>query len=884
MKKMFYVISIIICIQLNLNAQTCKYIEPKFEGIMLKFIITIIYLLINTALFSQGKYFPLEIGNYWIYDIKTKIEVVDVTTIKVPQDFPSIQTAINNSQNGDTVLVFPGTYFENINFKGKNIVLGSLFLTAGDTTFVSQTIIDGLQQGCVVTFENGENSTTILTGFTIRNGLGEEDSLSGGGITCINNSNPTLNNIIVKENSADNRNVESGGGILLMNSKIILNNSLITGNIARFGGGIFLENSSIDINNSTIKHNESRSNGKGGGICGYSSTIEIKESEIVNNKALFKPSSLTAFLSDGGGIYLRSCSTILENSNISYNLSENFGGGIALKNTNIKIYKTKITNNTAFNSNVYYGFDGNNGGGIYCENVDTCYLENVLIENNYASGNGGGIIYFPNNPIEAFKNVTIRNNASANGGGGIYTTPNLLFTNSSNNCSIYDNKAKESGNDIYIWTNNHPILPISINLDTVTISDPDDYHIYPINEIDISYKYALSQSVNLDLYVSPNGNNSNSGYSISEPLQTIDYALTVIKADSNNPKTINLLPGTYSSKSNGEKFPIYARSYVNLKGEDVTTTILDGETITNLIEIDNQKNIILEKLTIQNGYGENYKSGGVFINGYFSKNILLKKMIIKDNYSEKGTGGLHFSSAEAEIINLTIVKNKSNSSISSGGIGIVSTNSSIFNSIITDNLPFNIMNNKFHNILVGFSNIEGGFEGLTYPDSNYVNWLDGNIDSNPMFLGGEPFDYNLTENSPCVNSGKSFLIWEGDTLINLSDEEFIGVAPDMGAIESDFLISINEEEKLPTEFKLEQNYPNPFNPSTKIVYDIPKNIYVTLKIYNSIGKEVSELVNGYKQAGSYSETFDASNLPSGVYFYKLQAGEFISTNKMLLIK
>lgn len=94
----------------------------------------------------------------------------------------------------------------------------------------------------------------------------------------------------------------------------------------------------------------------------------------------------------------------------------------------------------------------------------------------------------------------------------------------------------------------------------------------------------------------------------------------------------------------------------------------------------------------------------------------------------------------------------------------------------------------------------------------------------------------------------------------------------------------SEIENLPTEYRLVQNYPNPFNPSTTIKYDIPKNNQVTLKVYNSIGKEVSEIVNGFKQAGSYSVTFDASKLPSGVYFYKLQAGEYSQVNKMILIK
>jgi len=90
-------------------------------------------------------------------------------------------------------------------------------------------------------------------------------------------------------------------------------------------------------------------------------------------------------------------------------------------------------------------------------------------------------------------------------------------------------------------------------------------------------------------------------------------------------------------------------------------------------------------------------------------------------------------------------------------------------------------------------------------------------------------------------------------------------------------------------YKLEQNYPNPFNPTTKIKYSI-SNVGaslmkpVRLKVYDILGKEVATLVNEYKPAGSYEIEFDASSIPSGVYFYQLKAGDFIQTNKMLLIK
>ena len=88
----------------------------------------------------------------------------------------------------------------------------------------------------------------------------------------------------------------------------------------------------------------------------------------------------------------------------------------------------------------------------------------------------------------------------------------------------------------------------------------------------------------------------------------------------------------------------------------------------------------------------------------------------------------------------------------------------------------------------------------------------------------------------------------------------------------------------PDVFKLAQNYPNPFNPSTRIDYSIAKATNVQLIIFNSIGEEINVVVNEYQQPGEYAVNFDAKLLSSGVYFYKLIAGDFISIKKMLLLK
>ncbi len=88
----------------------------------------------------------------------------------------------------------------------------------------------------------------------------------------------------------------------------------------------------------------------------------------------------------------------------------------------------------------------------------------------------------------------------------------------------------------------------------------------------------------------------------------------------------------------------------------------------------------------------------------------------------------------------------------------------------------------------------------------------------------------------------------------------------------------------PSTFNLSQNYPNPFNPSTTIEFAIPNAELVTLKVYNALGQEVKTLVNGYLEAGSYKQAFDASELSTGVYYYTLKAGAFVNTKKMILVK
>jgi hypothetical protein len=98
------------------------------------------------------------------------------------------------------------------------------------------------------------------------------------------------------------------------------------------------------------------------------------------------------------------------------------------------------------------------------------------------------------------------------------------------------------------------------------------------------------------------------------------------------------------------------------------------------------------------------------------------------------------------------------------------------------------------------------------------------------------------------------------------------------------ITDVENADQLPQNYALDQNYPNPFNPATTITYAVPQNSFISLRVVDILGNEVQTLVNETKSAGTYTVSFDATSVPSGVYFYTLEAGNFVSSKKMLLIK
>ncbi len=180
--------------------------------------------------------------------------------------------------------------------------------------------------------------------------------------------------------------------------------------------------------------------------------------------------------------------------------------------------------------------------------------------------------------------------------------------------------------------------------------------------------------------------------------------------------------------------------------------------------------------------------------------------------------------------------------------------------------------------------------------ANFITW--NNITNNADSIiierkgGCDTVDYKKIGE---VSKGRGYFVdADPDTTNVISNEYSYRIKAVNSFSYSDYLYSlafswagvtgIHSTGSLPKAYSLKQNYPNPFNPSTSIKYDIPKDSYVLIKIYNSLGQEEEILVNGFKKAGSYQINFNGNRLASGIYFYKLQAGNYFSVKKMILLK
>jgi hypothetical protein len=285
------------------------------------------------------------------------------TIIHVPADQPTIQAGINAANNGDTVLVAPGTYNENVNFNGKAITVTS---SAGTKT----TVIDGGRRGTVVVFNSGETITSVLSGFTVQNGFGNAGCCNEGGGIAVLGSSPTITSNIITNNQA----CYAGNGIAVGGGSPVIQNNVITKNFDAGCGSI----------------------GGGGISIGGSSTAQVLGNTISGN--------LTSTY--GGGIALWSANAVLvQNNVVSGNIAGSNGGGISMFND---------TSSVVIVQNLIKGNRAPIGNGVYWSNPPSTFVSNTITDSPLSAG--GSMVWADGfgYPVKIVNNIIVATGGAVN--------------------------------------------------------------------------------------------------------------------------------------------------------------------------------------------------------------------------------------------------------------------------------------------------------------------------------------------------------------------------------------------------------------------------------------------------------------------------------------
>jgi len=318
--------------------------------------------------------------------------------LAVPQDFNTIQEAINAAVTGDQIVVCPAFYQENLSFLGKNITLRSI--NPLDTNCVAQTIIDGNQVSSCITLNSGEDKRSVIAGLTIQNGHGE----FGGGIYAADNCGATVLYNTIRDNSAD----RYGGGIDTRHySDTVIRYNRLENNLATNGGGAIHvgANANCIIAGNYICQNQTAYARQGGGIYCYNyADVDIIENEICHN-----------WSSSGGALYTWKANGTIAGNYMWENYSTAIGGAIALHPSAIAPFSKMTIENNLLAGNETAG----RGGAIFLLQGFTDIINNTIVANISSASSGAGIA------LEAAAHADIVNNIVADNlaGSGIHVKP-----------------------------------------------------------------------------------------------------------------------------------------------------------------------------------------------------------------------------------------------------------------------------------------------------------------------------------------------------------------------------------------------------------------------------------------------------------------------------
>ena len=771
-------------------------------------------------------------------------------TINVPDDFETIQAGIDASEDGDTVLVQPGRYVENIDFNGHNIVVGSLYLTTGDTSYVERTVIDGNGANTVVQIASGEDDQTEIVGFTVSGG-GEQ--WLGGGLF-IRNANPRLNRLIIQDNAVG---TGHGGGIYVdRDSHLAIDSCIFMNNQAGYGAGIYAKDGCVvTISNSLFTENHANSAGAGVYCISRGTIVELTDVVIQGN-------STTS--AGGTAITAVAYSTVIGNRVHACNNSTERGeGGAVLGNNYAPIlifYDSEFTNNTA---------SGN--GGAFCISYRAeLTLERSIIANNVTSGYAGGGIYAWEDCSVNIVTTTIIGNRSRDVGGSLYMGRRIRCQ--IDRSTIAENHTDENDNSVYlkdasVLAINNSILRRNAGSEITAPRTGD------VNQVSLSYSDlangidGIDDNHNIDITWGDSNIDADPLFADSE---NGDYHLTEDSPciDAGDPNSHPDPDGTRADMGAFYFEQDVPRPVIYIEPDGLNFGIIGvGDEAFDTLTVFNfgGEPLLVEEISIREQEAFLIESGGEPFELQPGENhTIVVRFLAFEVMDYVDILSINCNDPAREIVEIPL------------------TCSAIL---------------MIPHLAIDPAELDFGYvaEG-DYAERCIVLSNTGNRLLNILSLAIDPWQ------SPfCIVQGGEVLTIEPDSIrtvtirfsptsIESYDAFFLIESddPDREFIEVDLLGSARSiRDGLgtpPSKLCILSMTPNPFNAVTRLTYGLPSAGKINLSIYDIAGREIATLFSGEQAAGIYSVSWNAEGVPTGVYFCWLTTPTQSFSQKVVLVR
>jgi len=745
-------------------------------------------------------------------------------TITVKQDgtgdYTVIQDAVDAAVDGDTILVFPGIYFENVDMTGKGIVLAGTWINSQHDSLVSQTIIDGNHQGSCIKSVSGSSLAEVI-GLTLQHGTGTN---------YLESMFPWLYGI--------------GGGIYINESKFKVSRCFITDNFGRRGAGICSFNSSIELYINLITANWSV--GGGGGILTAGSNV-LFDSTFLNNIYLNYASygsDIAVYFSDTiSKIWLDTC-TVLDPD--QYYIGKFSDHAVHVERPPISVLHGKIDQ---INAELYVS----------------------------SSGDDANTGLTPADPLKTISFALLKIASDSINTKTVHVAD-----------GIYSNSL--TGEHVPIQLKNYVNL-VGQSRDNTIIDCENKYE---------GARFAFGQDFSLVRNISfYNGNGYptklnggiSTGYSKKLVLDSIGLFNT----------TGDLTVCIYSDSDDSL---IISNSIINNCAGYNSVVIFNKYYLPpRYVEF------ISDQFSWNHPDTSNYKKQlTLFLYGSLSTPGQIYAKIINclfDNNSDSvplvpvpvGIAVCASNQVFVSVANCTFADNTT-TNILGGPLQLGRSHAELYNCIFYGNVPNQIVmaNTPEEPSTLDIYNclIQDGQAGvINFGGSNIVDWGEGNLDEDPIFLGSEQFPYAIDAGSPCIDAGTLDLppwitLPEYDIAGN---PRVYGESIDMGAYEYGPWVSIKENPN--SKFKIQNSKlievsPNPFSYGTYVSYELKENGRLNISVYSIAGMKVRTLVNNTGSVGDkgsfYWDGRDQNGLalPAGVYFIRMTMdGKEVETVKVV---